>query len=398
MTESSNLSHDRTIGEDDEINLIDLVLLIAENLRLLIFAPLAVGLMALGISFLIKPTYTASTLIIPPQQQQSAMSLLASQLGGLAASFGISGIRGNPLANPSDIYVTLITSRTVTDGIIDRFKLMQVYGREREEARDILATNTNVTAGKDGLISIEVKAKDPKLAADMANAYVEGFSRLSDGLAITEAQQRRAFYEARFHATQESLSRAQLALAEVGMPESVIKSSPAAVVEVIARLRAQIEVQEIKLSSMRGYLTEQSPDYRQAQRELSALRAQLAQVDQPQPVRSKQHAEYLNRFRDFKYQEAMLEFLAKQLEAARLDEAHEGALVQVVDVAVPPERRSWPKRAQIATLTALATGIILLLIVFARESLRGARNNPESARKLVRIGSALRRLVPGTHK
>ena len=400
MTEPSNLADNPPTGNDDEVSLIDLLLVIAENVRLLVFGPLLVGLAALGYAFTITPTLTATTMIIPPQQQQSTMAALASQLGSLAAGAGIAGIRGAALNNPSDIYVTLIKSRSVADRIIDRFNLTQVNVAKpgRGRAREILEAATKVTAGKDGLITIEVKDKDPKRAADMANAYVEEFSRLAGGLAITEAQQRRTFFEKQFQAAQENLAKAQQALGEVGVPESLIKSSPGAVVESIARLRALVTAQEIKVSTMRGYLTEQSPEFKQAQRELGALHVQLAQADHAQPARGNQSAEYLNRFRDFKYQEMLSELLGKQLESARLDESREGAFVQVVDVAVPPESRSSPKRAQIAVVTTLATGILLLLLVFAREALRSARNSPESASKLARIASTLRGLVPGARK
>ena len=227
----------------------------------------------------------------------------------------------------------------------------------------------------------------------MANAYVEELSRLTDGLAITEAKQRRIFFEKQLQAAQGNLKKAQLALGEVGVPESLIKSSPIAVLEGIARLRALVTTQEIKLSTMRGYLTEKSPEFRQAQRELDSLRTQLSQAERDQPSGGSHGAEYLNRFRDFKYQETLFELLAKQYESARLDEAREGATIQVVDAALPPEFRSRPKRAQIAVLTTLATGMLLLLAVFVREALRNSQNDPESAGKLARIASGLRGLV-----
>lgn len=397
MTEPSNLPDKQPIG-DDEVKLIDVLLVLAENARLLVFGPLVVGLAALAYAFTITPTFTAITTILPPQQQQSTMALLASQLGGLSAFAGLGG--GSALKNPSDIYVTLIKSRSVADRMVDRFKLTQLYGvKLRSDARTLLAGVTKVTTSPtDGLITIEVKDKDPKRAADMANAYVEELAHLTDGLAITDAQQRRVFFEKQLQATKENLDKAQLALSEVGVPESVIKSSPAAVLAAIAGLRAQVTAQEIKLSTMRGYLTEQNSDFQLAQRELASLRAQLAQAERAQPAGGTQGAEYLSRLRDFRYQEALFELLNKQLESARLDEAREGAVVQVVDTAVPPEYKSSPKKAQIAVFTTLATGILLLLAIFIREGLRNARNDHESAIKLARIASGLRGLVPGARK
>jgi uncharacterized protein involved in exopolysaccharide biosynthesis len=382
---------DETPPPDDEISLLDLTLMVAENARLLLFGSLAAGFVALGIAFAITPTFTATTKILPPQQQQSTVALLAAQLGGLA---GIAGIDVSGIKNPADMYVSLIKSRTVADRIIDRFNLIQLYeAKLRRDARMGLERATKVTAGKDGLIVIEVDDRDPKRAADMANAYVAELAQLTGRLAITDAQQRRVFFEKQLKSAQENLGKAQLALGEVGVPESVIKSSPTAVLEGVARLRALVTVQEVKLSTMRGFLTEQSPEFRQAQRELGSLKAQLSQADRNQPTAGSHGAEYLNRFRDFKYHETLFELLAKQYESARLDEAREGATVQVVDVALPPESRSRPKRALIAVLSTLATGMLLVLFVFFRQALRNARAAPESATKLARIAAGIRRLM-----
>ncbi len=146
---------------------------------------------------------------------------------------------------------------------------------------------------------------------------------------------------------------------------------------------------------MRGYLTEENPQWQLAQRELASLRSQLLLAERDQPNKNAPGAEYLNRYRDFKYQETLFELMAKQYEMARLDEAREGAVIQVVDPAVVPEWKSKPKRAQIAVLTALASGFALLLFVFVRESLHKGKSDAESSGKLARIGSGFRRLYMG---
>src|SRR3990170_4099285 len=153
---------------DDEISLLDLLLVVAENARLLIFGPLLAGLAALGIAFIIPPTFTATTRILPPQQQGGAAAMLASQLGALG---GLAGAAGLNIKNPADTYVALIKSRTVADKLLDRFDLLNVYDQKyRQEARKGLEDATKVSAGKDGLITIEVDDKDPKRSADIANA------------------------------------------------------------------------------------------------------------------------------------------------------------------------------------------------------------------------------------
>lgn len=312
-----------------------------------------------------------------PQQQQSAAAAALAQLGALAGAAGAaSGIK-----NPADMYVGLIKSRTIADRMVDRFKLMDVYEEEyREDARKNLATKSVISAGKDGLITIAVDDRDPKRAAAMANAYVEELSALNGSLALTEAQQRRQFFEKELVKAKKNLVRAELALGGAGVSENVLKFNPEALGEGLATLKAQVVAKEVQLSSMRGYLTANSPDFRQARQELAALRAQLAKAANNPPTGG--NADYINRYRDFKYNEVLFEQLARQYELAKIDESREGTVIQVVDAAQPPERKSKPKKAQIAILVALSSGFVLLLFVFIRRALENASQNPEAAAKL----------------
>jgi len=323
-----------------------------------------------------------------PQQQQSGAAMALAQLGALAGAAGaVAGIK-----NPADMYVALIESRTIADRMLDRFKLMQVYDEEyREDARKNLAENAKITAGKDGLITIEVDDHDPKRAAAMANAYVEELSALNGRLALTEAQQRRLFFEKEMAKTKKNLVRAEVALGGVGVSETLLKFNPDALGEGLATLKAQVVAKEVQLSSMRGYLTENSPDFRQAQQELAALRAQLAKAAHNPPAGG--NAEYTNRYRDFKYHEVLFEQLAKQYELARIDESREGTVIQVVDVAEPPERKSKPKKALIAILATLASGFVLVLFVFFRRSLQNVDQDPELAAKLAAVRAGFGRVL-----
>ncbi len=385
-----NSAKQSSMQEDDEISLLDILQVLAENARLLILGPLLIGLAALGGAFLVTPTFTATTRIVTPQQQQSGAAAALAQLGALAGAAGaVAGIK-----NPADMYVGLIKSRTIADRMIDRFKLMDVYkAAYREDARNNLAGKSSISAGKDGLITIEVDDHDPKRAAAMANAYVEELSTLNGSLALTEAQQRRLFFEKELAKAKQNLVRAETALGGAGVSETLLKFNPEAMGEGLATLKAQVVAKEVQLSSMRGYLTENSPDFRQAQQELAALRAQLAKADQSRPTGG--NANYINRYRDFKYNEVLFEQIARQYELAKIDESREGTVIQVVDAAEPPERKSKPKKAQIAILATLASGFALLLFVFVRRALQNAGQDPEAAAKLAAVRAGLRRVLRG---
>ena len=367
--------------EDDEISLLDLLQVVVDNLRLLVLGPLVAGLLALGISFTIPPTFTATTKFMPPQQQQSSAAAMLSSLGALG---GLAGAASG-LKNPADQYVAFLKSRTVQDSLIDRFKLTERYeAKFKEDARTALGANAQIASGKDGLITIDVSDKDPQFAAQLANAYVEELGKLLNRLAVTEAQQRRMFFEKQLTNAKDGLVKAEQALKSSGVNSSALKASPAAAVEGLAKIKAGITAQEIKLASMRGYLTESAPDFKQAETEMSALRGQLARAEREEPA-SSGDSDYIAKFRDFKYHETLFELFAKQYEMARIDESREGAVIQVVDAAQPPERKSKPKKALIAMMTTLAVGFAMLLFVFIRQALRGAAQTPESAEKLARL-------------
>ena len=376
--------------DDDEINLLDLLQVVMDNLRLLVLAPLAAGLLALGITFIVSPTFTATTVFMPPQQQQSGAAMMLQSLGALG---GLAGA-ATGLKNPNDQFVAFLKSTAVADVLIERYKLMARYESEfKVDARKKLETRSNISSGKDGLITVEVDDKEAAFSAQLANAYVEELGNMLNRLAVTEAQQRRAFFEKQLTQTKEKLTTAEQALRASGVNSSALKSSPEASIKAVAELQAQIAAQEIKLASMRGYLTEAAPDFKQAQTELGALRAQFAKIEKTSTAPAGADADYIARFRDVKYYETLFELFAKQFELAKVDEAREGNVIQVVDVAQAPERKSKPKKALIAVLSTLVTGMMLLLFVFVRQTLRGAANTPETAEKLAAIKAAWNKAV-----
>ena len=371
--------------DDDEISLLDLLQVVADNLRLLVLGPLVAGLLALAYSFTITPTFTATTKFMPPQQQQSGAAAMLAGLGALGGLAGAAGIK-----SPADQYVAFLKSNSVLDALVNRFKLMdRLDTKSREDARRAISGNVQIASAKDGLITIDASDKDPAFAAQLANAHVEELGKLLDRIAVTEAQQRRLFFEKQLANAKDNLVKAEQALKASGVNSSALKATPGAAVESMAKLKAGITVQEIKLASMRGYLTESAPDFKQAQTELAAMRTQMAQAEKQEPVANGGDSDYIARFRDFKYHETLFELFAKQYEMARIDESREGAVIQVLDPAQPPERKSKPKKAQIAMLATLAAGFALLLFVFIRRALRGAAQTPESAEKLSRLRQAL---------
>jgi uncharacterized protein involved in exopolysaccharide biosynthesis len=283
-------------------------------------------------------------------------------------------------------------SSAVENRLIDRFNLIKIYeSKLREDARKTLEQRTRIDAGKkDGLMVIEVDDHDPKRAAEIANAYVEELSILLSRLAVTEAQQRRVFFERQLQKVKDDLTRAQSALKRGGTEADVLKTQPQTAVIELAQLTAQVTAKEVELAAMRSYLKEAAPDFKQALNELAALKAQLAKAqagsvsvkaDGNQNIQN----DYVSRFREYKYQETLFDLMARQFEIAKIDESREGAIIQIIDAAEPPERKSKPKKAMITLIATLAAGFFLLLFVFVRNAWRKAMEDDETATKWRRL-------------
>ena len=353
-------------GDDAGMSVNDMLVTLRRHLALLIAAPLAAGALALGITYLVPPTFTASTTFMPPQQSQSGAASALASLGPLAAlAGGAAGVRSS-----GDQYVSLMQSVTVSDRLIDQFKLMQAYDSPlRIDARKELGKNVRITLGKkDGLIIIEVDDTNPQRAADIANRYVDELRRVTAGLAVTEAQQRRLFFEQHLRQSRDQLAKAQQALQTSGFNPGALKAEPKAAAEGYAKLKSEVTAAEVRLQVTRGTLTEIAPEVRQQQATVNALRERLAQTEHANVAA--EGPDYISRYREFKYQEALFELYARQFELARVDESREGAMIQVIDPATAPERKSKPRRGLLAGGTVLGLLLVLAAWVLLRRSVR----------------------------
>lgn len=350
-----------------ELTLSDFAAELRTRWRLVVATPLAAALLALGGSYLITPTFTGRTSFMPPQQQQAGAAGTLASLGALA---GLSGA----VRNTGDQFVTFAQSRTVADGVIQRFDLKTVYDEKlAHDARLKLADRTRVSLGKkDGVISIEVDDHDPKRAADMANAYVDEVRKLTAGLTLTEAQQRRAFFEGQLKQVRAKLDAAQAALQGSGVSTETIKAEPKAAVEALAKLRAELTSAEVRLQMLRSSLSDSTPEVQQQNAAVSGLRAELARAGQAEQSTA---GGYVGAYREFKYQETLFDLIARQYELARVDESRDGGQLQVIDVAQPPERKSKPKRSMLM-LAGFALALVGVMVHTALQLGRKPAKSP----------------------
>ena len=381
-----------------EVSLLDITLLLVTNKRFIFRFVLGAAVLAIVVALLLPVRYEGKVMLLPPQQNSSIASALLGQMGNLGGLGALGSLTGGlGLKTPADMYISMLTSRTVEDAMIRRFGLMGEYKLKRmSEVRKELERRTTAVAGtKDGMIRLTVEDGDPKRAAEMANGYVDEFRKVSATLAITEAARRRLFFERELQQAKDDLTASEQAMQKTQQSTGVLQidSQARSLIESAAILRAQVVAKEVQVQSMRSFAAEDNPALTLAKQQLAALQSQLNQIAGSQQdtgsdiVLSKGRVtqaglEYLRRYRDLKYRETVFELLAKELEIAKLDEAREGEIVQVVDAAVPPDTKSSPHRTLIVLGMTILAFFVAAFWVIVRQGLNRTFALPENRQRL----------------
>jgi uncharacterized protein involved in exopolysaccharide biosynthesis len=376
-------------GKLNECNVLDLLIILSRRKHIVLRTTLAAAILAALVSLLLPNRYTATANVLPPQQNPSLAASMIGQLGALGPMAAMAQ-KDLGLKNPNDLYVGMLRSRTTEDALIRRFDLLRVYrDKKMSDGRLDLENATSITLGKEGFVTISVEDKDRGRAPKIANAYVEQLRKLTQDLAVTEAGQRRLFFERQLELAKNNLADAEQALKETEQKTGLIQldGQAKAIIEAVVKLRALMAAKEVELHAMRLFSTEQNPDVMLGEQELSGLRAQLALLEKQGaspgnvqvPVGNVPEAglQYVRKLRDVKYAETIFDILAKQYEAARLDEAKTAAIIQVLDPAIEPDRKSSPPRTLIVVIVTLLGFFGSAGYILVAEALCRLRLNPD---------------------
>jgi tyrosine-protein kinase Etk/Wzc len=390
------------------IGVLDLLTWLGEGKRTIAWATGLAIMGAFAVALLKAPVFTARTTLLPPTSQQQSGS--AAALAALGSLGGLAG--GIVPKTPDELYVHLLKSDSVQRPLVTRFDLHKRYDVESYEVmRKKMQQYVRVSADKkSGVITLEVDDEDPKFAAEVANAYAAELTKLLSRLAVSEAQQRRVFFDQQLKDTKENLVKAEQALRTVQEKSGmvVLDQQAEAIIKAVAELKTRIVEREVQLKVLRTSTTAQNPDVQRLSSELSALRSELARMESAVPAGKASASapggidipigklpaaaiDYVRAVREVKFQETLLAGMLRQYEAAKLDEAKEGPVLQQVDVAQPPDRKSKPSRALIVLSATLAALILSSAFVIVRRYRALVREqDPESAQAWDRMAAAWR--------
>ncbi len=390
------MDDDRRPDEMREVHILDLLLILLRRKKFIISVTIGITILTAVISLFLTKSFRADTRILPPSQTQGTSNQLLSQLSGLA-QLGLGG--GGGIRTSGDLYVGLIKSRPVLDGVIDRMKLMELYrANNREEARQRLYQQVAAAEDKKtGIITISAVDKDPDRAAAMANTFVEEFRRLNKGLAVTEASQRRLFYEEQLKDVKEALVKSEESMRGFQEKTGTVKidEQARAVLQNIAQARAQLAAKEVQLKVVRTYATQHNPDAQRLEEEIRGLREQVGRLEakggagaDPLMATGKMASvgtDYLRMMREVKLNEALYEVLLKQFEVAKLDEARDASVIQVLEKAEPPLSRYKPQRRKMVTIAFVVGLFISVFCAVLIDVVAKSRQAPENRERFDQI-------------
>jgi capsule polysaccharide export protein KpsE/RkpR len=352
---------------------IDALTWLGEAKRRIALVTLAAGIAAVGISLAMTNVYTARTTLLPPgaQQTQGNSAAALAALGSLGGLAGIAGAK-----TPDELYVALLKSDSVQRALNARFQLVQRYElKDYDALRKALPAYIRVTSDKkSSLITVDVDDKDPKFAADLANAHSTEVTKLLGRLAVTEAQQRLVFFDQQLKETKENLIKAEQTMRQVQEKSGmvVLDQQATALIRAVAELKAQVVEREVRLRVLRTGATADNPDVQRLNSELAALKSELARMESAGGIAAATAAsgpagidipigkipaaavEYVRALREVRFQETLLAGMLRQFEAARIDAVKDAPSLQQVDPAMPPAHKSKPARAIIVLGTMLA--------------------------------------------
>jgi capsule polysaccharide export protein KpsE/RkpR len=395
------------------IGLLDALTWLGEAKRRIAILTAIVVACAAGITLIMTPIYTARTSLTAPatQSQGGGASAALSALGSLSALSGL----GTSLAGktPDEMYVAILKSDSVLRGLNTQFKLQERYEvRTFEALRKEMKNFVKITADKkSGVLLVEVEDEDPKFAADLANGYASEVDKVLARMMVTEAQQRRAFFELQLKDAKQSLVNAEQALRLVQEQSGMIVLDKQAetIIQAVAQLKSRIVASEVQLRVLRTSSTAANPEVQRRTTELAALRSELARmeisgaiasagaasspsgVDLPTSQLPATAVEMMRAVREVKLQETLLANMVRQYETARLDVAKDAPSLQQIDVAQPPDRKSSPARAQIVLVSAFVTLLLSSIwVVWRRYRALVNATDPQAAQAWSTMASAWR--------
>lgn len=363
----------------DEISLPEVWKAIKSRRTLIFGITSAVFILSVIVSLLLPRYYAATASVMPPQQEDIGGGLVSSIGGG-----GLGMLAGGLLGSNSqaDLWTGILKSSSVNGAVIDRFRLKELYGEDTlDETMKVLAKRVEIDKTKEEIVKVTVEDKDPKLAADMANAFIEELDRVNKSAVMTSGQRMRTFVEKRLIETKTDLSQIEESLKSFQKTNNAVKldDQSKAIIEAIGSVKGSLMAKEVELDTLKSYAAQTNPMVQLLNSEINGLKEKLRELEQGRTAYGNRDIfiptdripdlthQYAKLLRDAKVIETLFELLTQQFEMARIQEAKDSPTIQILDSAKPPEIKSRPKRGLIVALSTISGFMVSIFLALFLE-------------------------------
>lgn len=394
--------------EAEKVNIYSYLTVLVGYRRFIFLNLVGVCLIVAIISLLLPSWYRATTTILPPGGEALGLAAASSLLGtasGLATSFSLPF-----MATPSDIIAAILKSRSVGEAVVQKENLMEAYKtKSLENALRELFSHVSVKVTQEGLISLSYEDKDRIRASNVANRFVEELDRINRETSSSQAKNARMFIEKRLTQTQKELTRAEENLRRFQEENKTIllNEQMKAAIEKAADLKAQMVSSEIDLNVLSKTLSFSHPQIKSLRSRINEIKKQLeilqlgnqeedsegkTVLDVPFAEVPSLSLKLARLVREVKIQEGIFGLLTQQYEQYKIQETKDTPTIQILDRAVPPERRAKPKRALLVGLSGILSIFASLVFIFGLEYFkRSKQKNPEAIERLQSLLGAWRK-------
>lgn len=407
MNQASGNNYDPS----DEIDLLDYLNVIVKRRRMILRNSFYAALLMAVVSLLLPKAYTGVTTLLPPDEgeQQSLRSLLANSPISFLNIPGAS-------ASTSEIFVEILKSRSVAQGVLKRkyrykggeadlFEIWHVQSHEKAIRK--LRDKSRIFANEQGIVTISVEMKDPELAAQVANAFTAELDQVNQQKSISRAKNSRIYIEEQLEKTARSLKKASTALAEFQSKYKAVdlEKQTKVAIEKAGEIKGTILAKEVELEVMLQTLKRDNPIIGRLQKELSELKKQFEHLQFGNTVPFEEQKDYFIPFadvpgvglklaeliREVKVEETVWQLLNQQYYSVKIQEARDTPTVQVLDEAIPPEKRTRPKRTLLVLVATFLTFAFSLFWAFVLEYHEKIRSKENEFRKVNNLILAFRK-------
>jgi capsule polysaccharide export protein KpsE/RkpR len=351
-----------------------------------------------AIAFLIPKQFESTVRLMPPDQANSGMAMMAAMAAKAGGGLGTATEDLLGLKSSGALFIGVLRSQTSQDHLVHRFDLRKVYSKRLVmDAAMKLDENTSISEDrKSGIITISVTDHSPQRAAAIANAYVDELNSLVSDLSTSSAHRERVFLEDRLRVAKKDLDDASNQLAQFSSKNTTldIQQEGKALLDAAGSIAGEMIVAQSQLEGLRQIYTDNDAGVRSLNARVMELRKQLEKLGGAQakdvkdanpstgpladplatqasglpyptirnlPILGAKYGDY---YRRAKIQETVYELLTEQYELAKVQEAKETPSVKVLDPATIPEKKSFPPRLMImfaGTSLVFVTSVVWVL-------------------------------------